>query len=59
VIDAARLSYMDSSGISCLMSASEQARAVGARVVVRNAVGVVERVMSITGVDDQLLEQRS
>jgi anti-sigma B factor antagonist len=56
VVDAARLSYMDSSGISCLMRAANEARSTGARVVVRNADGVVANVMSITGVDAELIE---
>ena len=58
VVDASGLSYMDSSGINCLMSAAEQARRTGSRVVVRNPAGIVRTVLAITGVDRELLEVR-
>src|SRR5947209_7895006 len=56
VVDAARLSYIDSSGIDCLMNAAFAAKLVDTRLVVRNAEGIVRRVLAITGVDDELLE---
>jgi anti-sigma B factor antagonist len=56
VVDASGLSYLDSSGINCLMRAADSAKRAGARVVVRNPAGIVATVLAITGVDGELLE---
>ena len=57
VVDAAHLSYMDSTGIKCLVTAARACDAAGTRLVVRNARGIVLRVMQLTGVDETLLER--
>jgi anti-sigma B factor antagonist len=58
VVDADALSYIDSSGVHCLMDAAEEADAHGGRLVVRNANGIVLRVLVMTGVDSILVEPR-
>src|SRR4051812_29734133 len=56
VIDLGRLSFLDSSGINCLLAAAHTAESAGCELVARNATGIVARVLSISGVDDLLLE---
>jgi anti-anti-sigma factor len=57
VIDGTALSYLDSSGINCLVRGAADAEAEGVKLVVRNVTGIVRRVLEITDVDGILLEQ--
>jgi anti-anti-sigma factor len=56
VVECAQLSYLDSSGVRCLLNAEAEAEAHGARVVVRNPSPIVRRVLEITKVDHLLCE---
>jgi anti-sigma B factor antagonist len=54
-IDLAGVSYLDSTGIRCLLNAAEHAAAAGSELVVCQPVGIVLRVLAICGVDELLL----
>ena len=54
-VDLAGVSYLDSSGVRCLLNASKRAAAAGSELVVCRPVGIVLRVLEICGVDDLLL----
>jgi len=54
-IDLAEVSFLDSSGIRCLLGAAELAAAVGGHLVVRNPTPMVLRVLEICGLDQWLL----
>lgn len=54
-IDLAGVSYLDSSGVRCLLNVAKHAAAAGSEVVVRRPVGIVLRVLEICGVDALLL----
>jgi anti-sigma B factor antagonist len=49
-IDLAGVSYLDSSGIRCLLNTAKHAEAAGSELVVRRPVGIVLRVLEICGV---------
>jgi anti-sigma B factor antagonist len=53
-LDVAEVSFLDSSGIRCLVGAAERAAAVGSHLVVRNPTRMVLRVFEICGVDQLL-----
>jgi anti-anti-sigma factor len=55
VIDLAGVSYLDSSGVRCLLSVAKHAAAAGSELVVCRPVGIVLRVLQICGVDELLL----
>ena len=55
VIDLAGVSYLDSSGIRCLLNVAKQAATAGSAMVVCRPVGIVLRVLEICGVDELLL----
>ena len=55
VIDLAGVSYLDSSGVRCLLNVSKHAAAAGSEIVVCRPVGIVLRVLEICGVDALLL----
>jgi anti-sigma B factor antagonist len=55
VIDLAGVSYLDSSGVRCLLNAAKHAAAGGSELVVCRPAGIVLRVMKICGVDEVLL----
>jgi anti-sigma B factor antagonist len=55
-VDLESLSFLDSSGIRCLVIASQQASAVGSKFVVRRPGRAVLRVLQLTGTDTLLLE---
>ena len=55
-VDLAHLSFLDSSGIQCLVDAAKQASSVGCTVVVRRPSEMIVRVLQICGVDTLLLE---
>jgi anti-anti-sigma factor len=54
-IDLAGVSFLDSSGIRCLLDASRRAESTGSHLVVRNPTPMVLRVMEICAVDHLLL----
>ena len=49
VIDMSAVSFMDSSGLRCLLAASEQASSHATHVVLRDAGPEVTRLLEITG----------
>jgi anti-anti-sigma factor len=56
-IDVADVSFLDSSGIKCLLTGATSALKTGeCRVVVRRATSAIERVFSIGGVAELLLD---
>jgi anti-sigma B factor antagonist len=54
-VDLAQISFLDSTGLHCLLDAAENAAAVGCQLVVRRPAGEVLRIFAICGVDDILL----
>ena len=55
VVDLAGVSYLDSSGVRCLLSVANVAAAAGSELVVSRPVGIVLRVLQICGVDELLM----
>ena len=55
VVDLAGVSYLDSSGVRCLLNAAKRVAGAGGELVVCRPVGIVLRVLEICGVDDLLL----
>ncbi len=55
-VDLANLSFLDSSGIRCLVIAAQQASAVRSKLVVRRPRRAVLRVLQLTGTDTLLLD---
>ena len=55
IVDLARVSFLDSTGIHCLLSASRNATGAGCTLVVRNPSPSIERIFTICGVDQLLL----
>jgi anti-sigma B factor antagonist len=55
-VDLADLSFLDSSGIRCLVIAAQQASAVGSELVVRQPSRAVLRVLQLTGTDTLLMD---
>ncbi len=55
VVDLEQLSFLDSSGIRCLLAATRDAAAGGITLVVRRPRPAVRRVMEVCGVDELLL----
>jgi anti-anti-sigma factor len=53
-VDLAEVSFLDSSGIRCLVDVAERAAAVGSHLVVRNPTPMVLRVLEICGVRELL-----
>jgi anti-sigma B factor antagonist len=53
--DLAGVSYLDSSGVRCLLSVAKLAAAAGSELVVCRPVGIVLRVLQICGVDEMLM----
>lgn len=58
-VDLTDLSYLDSSGIHCLVNAAERASEVGCALAVQNPTPMVLRVMELTDVVELLLHQSS
>jgi len=54
VLDLSRLTFLDSTGLRCLVTADERAREAGRRVVLVRGPATVQRVFSITRLDDRL-----
>jgi anti-sigma B factor antagonist len=54
VLDLSRLTFLDSTGLRCLVTADERARDAGRRVVIVRGPDAVQRVFSITRLEDRL-----
>jgi anti-sigma B factor antagonist len=55
-VDLARVSFLDSTGIRCLVNAARAAETDGCKLVVRRPTATVVRVLGICGVDELLLD---
>jgi len=56
-VDAARVTFLDSSGIQCLVDAAEAAATAGCKLVVQRPTANVVRVLGILGLDELLLAE--
>jgi anti-sigma B factor antagonist len=54
VLDLSKLTFLDSTGLRCLVTADERARAEGRRVVLVRGPEAVQRVFAITRLEDRL-----
>jgi anti-anti-sigma factor len=54
VLDLSRLTFLDSTGLRCLITADERAREQGRRVVIVRGPDPVQRVFSITRLEEHL-----
>jgi anti-anti-sigma factor len=54
VLDLSKLTFLDSTGLRCLVTADERARDQGRRVVIVRGPEAVQRVFSITRLEDRL-----
>jgi anti-sigma B factor antagonist len=54
VVDLSGLEFIDSSGLSALITARRRVMAGGNRLVLRGAQGAARRVFELTGLDDVL-----
>jgi anti-anti-sigma factor len=55
VIDLAQLTFIDSTGLGVLVRAHQSAQELGHRLGLVRGNGQVDRLLSLTGLDDQLL----
>lgn len=54
VVDLSKLTFLDSTGLRCIVTADERARSEGRRIVIVRGPDPVQRVFSITRLDDRL-----
>jgi anti-sigma B factor antagonist len=54
VVDLSKLTFLDSTGLRCIVTADERARADGRRIVIVRGPDAVQRVFAITRLDDRL-----
>jgi anti-anti-sigma factor len=54
VVDLSKLTFLDSTGLRCLVTADERARDEGRRVVIVRGPEPVQRVFSITRLEERL-----
>lgn len=54
VLDLSRLTFLDSTGLRCIVMADERAREAGRRIVVVRGPDPVQRVFSITRLEERL-----
>jgi stage II sporulation protein AA (anti-sigma F factor antagonist) len=54
VVDLRRVEFVDSTGLRALISADERARSAGRRLIVVRGPGAVERLLTITHLDQRL-----
>jgi anti-sigma B factor antagonist len=54
VLDLSKLSFLDSTGLRCLVTADERARQAGRRVVLVRGPDPVQRVFTITRLEERL-----
>jgi anti-sigma B factor antagonist len=55
-VDVTQVSFLDSTGIGCLLDAAREGAEMGCKLVVRNPTAAITRVFEICGVDKILLE---
>ena len=54
VVDLSKLTFLDSTGLRCIVTADERARAEGRRIVIVRGPDAVQRVFAITRLEDRL-----
>jgi anti-sigma B factor antagonist len=54
VVDLSKLTFLDSTGLRCIVTADERARTDGRRIVIVRGPDAVQRVFAITRLDDRL-----
>ena len=54
VVDLSKLTFLDSTGLRCIVTADERARGEGRRIVIVRGPDAVQRVFTITKLDDRL-----
>jgi anti-sigma B factor antagonist len=54
LVDLGQVTFVDSTTLSCFISASRRHQRHGSRFVLANAQGAVRRVLAITGLDEAL-----
>jgi anti-sigma B factor antagonist len=54
VVDLSKLTFLDSTGLRCIVTADERARSEGRRIVIIRGPDAVQRVFAITRLDDRL-----
>lgn len=54
VLDLSKLTFLDSTGLRCIVTADERARDAGRRVVIVRGPDAVQRVFSITRLEERL-----
>jgi len=55
-VDVGQVSFLDSTGIGCLMAAQRRGSETGCQLVVRNPTTAIARIFEICGVDKILLD---
>ena len=53
-VDLSKLAFLDSTGLRCLVTADERAREQGRRFAIVRGPDAVQRVFSITGLEERL-----
>jgi anti-anti-sigma factor len=59
VVDLANVTFMDSSGLRCLLEAAEHAARRDGELVLERASGIVRRVLALTGTEEVLTREAS
>ena len=54
VVDLSKLTFLDSTGLRCIVTADERAREEGRRIVIVRGPDAVQRVFTITRLEDRL-----
>jgi len=54
VVDLSKLTFLDSTGLRCIVTADERARAEGRRIVIVRGPDPVQRVFAITRLEERL-----
>lgn len=54
VVDLSKLSFLDSTGLRCIVTADERAREEGRRMVIVRGPDAVQRVFAITRLEERL-----
>jgi anti-sigma B factor antagonist len=54
VVDLSKLTFLDSTGLRCIVTADERARTDGRRIVIVRGPDAVQRVFTITRLEDRL-----
>jgi anti-anti-sigma factor len=54
VVDLSKLTFLDSTGLRCIVTADERAREQGRRIVIVRGPDAVQRVFAITRLEERL-----